>query len=74
MYKLDDNGYRVINMDHIMEKYVYSVDNKNRFKNEKSQKAIFENLNPATNNALSLIRAKTCSLGFINFKSAKLIA
>ena len=40
----------------------------------KELRPVFENLNPTNNKCVSLTQAKICSLGFINFKKAKLTA
>ena len=73
MYTIDANGYRVINMEYILDKYVNNADSKIRFK-DKPSKAIFDNLNPSSDNYKALVNANTCSLGFINFKKAKLVS
>ena len=73
MYTVDDYGNRVINMEYVLDKYVNNAGSKIRFK-DKPTKAIFDNLNPSSDNYKALVNANTCSLGFINFKKAKLVS
>jgi hypothetical protein len=40
----------------------------------KQGRPVFESLNPASDKFIALTNSRTCSLGFINFKRAKLIA
>jgi hypothetical protein len=74
-FMLDSSGKRVVNMDYIIKTYITSAEAQQARLNEKRElKPLFESLNPASSLYEALPSSNTCSLGFMNFKRAKLVA
>lgn len=65
----------MVDIDYIMEKFVNSKESREQRLNAMKQgKPLFDCLNPSSDKYIALTQAKTCSLGFVNFKRAKLVA
>lgn len=75
LFTVDKNGKRVVDVDYFMERFVNSKESREQRLNAMKQgRPLFDVLNPSCDKYIALTQAKTCSLGFVNFKRAKLVA
>lgn len=75
LFMHDKNGKRVVDMRYFLQKYGETKQEREiRMKEMKLLKPAFYCLNPAAEKFTALPSSNTCSLGFINFKRAKLVS
>lgn len=75
LFKIDEFGNRVVNMEKIIDKYINSKEARHAsMLQARDLKPIFDKLNPASSMYEALPSSNSCSLGFMNFKRAKLVS